>query len=320
MTTIRTKTPAKHLILNCDDFGQSQAANVAIIHLLEENRVSSATIMPPAPAFGEAAAWCRRTGERRVGLHMTLTSEFEGFRWGSLSGAASLQDGSGYLHKTVEAFERHAAPRDVRQELQLQYEAVRRAGLHISHVDNHMGSLYGLATGRSYLPDILWRCSRWGLPFRLFRCIDPRDRFLASIPGAREALRKVVALADALGVPLPDYLLTHPYQVEPGETYDGFKQMLIRKLYELPEGVVETYIHPAADDAEMRRLIPSWEKRVWEYRLMLDDDFAYALSDAGVRLVDYAYVQAHRRKPRLRGAASLLGLLLPGGRGRTGAP
>ncbi|SDD77447.1 hypothetical protein SAMN02799630_04002 [Paenibacillus sp. UNCCL117] len=308
-------SPGTCLILNCDDFGQSRAANEAIMHLLEENRVSSATIMPPAPAFGEAAAWCRRREERRIGLHLTLTSEFAGYRWASLTGAASLQDGDGYLHPTVEAFERNAAAREVRRELQAQYDTAVGAGIRLSHVDNHMGSLYGLATGRSYLPDVLWRCSRWGLPFRLFRYIDPRDSFLASIPGAQQALRKVVALADTLGVPLPDYLLTHPYHVQEGETYASFKQMLIRKLYELPEGVVETYIHPAAQDAEMSRLIPSWEKRVWEYRLMLDEDFAYALRDARVTLADYSYVQAHRRRPRLRGTASLLGLLLPGGRG-----
>ncbi|MEK8131204.1 polysaccharide deacetylase family protein [Paenibacillus filicis] len=309
---IHTAKSAKLLILNCDDFGQSWAANEAIMHLLTEGKVSSATIMPPAPAFEEAAAWCLKTGEQRVGLHLTLTSEFEGFRWSSLTGAASLQDESGQLHRTVEAFERQAVPADVKRELVAQYEAVRRAGLRISHVDNHMGSLYGLATGRSYLPDVLWRCARWGLPFRLFRKIDPRDSFLASIPGAQGTLNKVVALADALGVPLPDYLISHPYHTEPGETYESFKGMLIGKLYELPEGVVETYIHPAADDAVMRELIPSWEKRVWEYRLMLDDDFAYALRDAGVTLTDYAYVQAHQRQPRLPGAARLVRMLLPG--------
>jgi len=51
----------KYLVINCDDFGQSPAMNAAIMHLLEEGLVSSATIMAPAPAFREAAEWLSST-------------------------------------------------------------------------------------------------------------------------------------------------------------------------------------------------------------------------------------------------------------------
>ena len=69
----------RRLILNCDDYGQCRAANEAIQHLLEERRVSSATLMPPAPAFAEAAAWVRRRGLKNIGLHLTLTARSMGF-------------------------------------------------------------------------------------------------------------------------------------------------------------------------------------------------------------------------------------------------
>ncbi|PYI52505.1 polysaccharide deacetylase family protein [Paenibacillus flagellatus] len=299
----------KYLILNCDDFGQSEAANRAIIHLLEENKVSSATIMPPAPAFEQAAAWCRASGADNVGLHVTLTSEYDAVRWSSLTGEPSLHDESGRMHKTVAEFETRAEARAVVREIRAQFRAAERAGIAISHVDNHMGSLYGLATGRSFLPHILWECSKRKLPFRLFRHIYEKDAFLASIPGASEALGKVVALADTLGVGIPDYLLTHPYHVEEGETYDRFKQSLIAKLYELPAGICETYIHPAVEDETLAASIPSWEKRVWEYRLMLDDDFAYALRDAKVTLTSYRMVRDAGKRPRLRAAAALVGFV-----------
>ncbi|TJY41803.1 ChbG/HpnK family deacetylase [Cohnella pontilimi] len=301
---------SKYLILNCDDFGQSRAANTAIQHLLSEKKVSSATIMPPAPGFQEAAAWVRETGNRNIGLHLTFTSEFAGFRWPSLTGHPSLHDESGNMHMTVEAFERNADPAAVKAEMLAQFEAVKQAGIPISHVDNHMGSLYGIATGRSYLPTVLWLCAKRRLPFRIFRNIYEKDEFLASIPNAKEILAKVVTLADALGVAMPDYLLSHPYHIEEGETYDRFKASLIRKLYELPEGVCETYIHPGIDDEEMRRLIPSWEKRVWEYRLVQDPDFTYALRDAGVTLTDYYYVKSHLKRPRVGSIMALLKLLV----------
>lgn len=308
----------KYLILNCDDFGQSRAANTAIMHLLEERKVSSATIMPPAPAFEEAAEWVRSKPDVQIGLHLTLTSEFSGLRWKSLTGLPSLHDESGYMHRTVAEFEQYALSKDVKAEIRAQFRAVKKAGLPIVHADNHMGSLYGLATGRSFLPYVLLQCALRGMPFRIFRYIYPKDKFLASIPGAEKALAPVVALADALGVAIPDYLLSHPYHVEEGETYDSFKQMLINKLYDLPEGVSETYIHPAVQDDRLEKLIPSWKKRVWEYKLMLDPDFDYALRDAKVKLTNYRYVRDRKRKPRLRGALTLLKLMLAPGRGDAG--
>ncbi|RUS48836.1 polysaccharide deacetylase family protein [Cohnella sp. AR92] len=303
---------ARKLILNCDDFGQSPAANEAILHLLEERKVSSATIMTPAPAFEEAAARVRERGYANVGLHLTFTSEYDAIRWRSLTGNPSLHDESGHMYRTVEEFERGADPKAVRLEMAAQFEAVKQAGLAISHVDNHMGSLYGVATGRSYLPLTLWECSKRKLPFRLFRGLYEKDAFMASIdgPGTRKTLAQVVALADLLGVGLPDYLLSHSYHLEEGETYESFRAMMIAKLYDLPDGISETYIHPAAEDEELAGRVRSWEKRVWEYRLPLDNDFNYALRDAGVELVDYRFVQQSRPRSRLKAAARLAKALL----------
>jgi len=153
---------------------------------------------------------------------------------------------------------------------------------------------------------VLKVCAARKLPFRVPRHVYEKDELLSSIPNAAVTLRKVALLADLLGCRIPDYLLSHPSEPQPGETYASFKSMLIAKLYELPEGVSETYIHPAVDDPVMRKLVPSWEKRVWEYRLMLDDDFAYALKDAGVILTDYAYVQQHLRRSRWTAGLKLL--------------
>jgi predicted glycoside hydrolase/deacetylase ChbG (UPF0249 family) len=295
----------KYLVINCDDFGQSPAMNAAIMHLLEEGLVSSATIMAPAPAFREAAEWCRKREQPNIGLHLTLTSEFEALRFPSLTGGASLHDDSGHMYRTVEEFERGADTADVMRELTAQYEAVRASGVQITHADNHMGSLYGMATGRSHIPHVLRWCARRSLPFRLFRKVDPADPLLGPMPGVERAAAKASALAGVLGVALPDYLLSHPFEKRDGETYESFKQMLIDKLYRLPFGICETYIHPGVDDPWMRRAIPHWEKRVWEFRLMMDDDFRYAIRDAGVTLVDYRFIRKHGRESRLRAGARL---------------
>ena len=300
----------KYLIINCDDLGQSPAMNAAIQHLLEEGRVSSATIMAPAPGFEEAARWCVKRGVKNVGLHLTLTSEFDALRWTSLTGHPSLHDQEGYMYRTVREFELGADKTAVVRELEAQYEAVRKLGMSISHVDNHMGSLYGVATGRSFIPHWLKLCAKWRLPCRLFRRVHPDDPLLASISGVEAAVGKASALAGVLGVAIPDYLLSHPFQVQEGETYDSFKQSIIAKMYRLPDGISETYIHPGTADADMLKRIPHWEKRVWEYRLMLDEDLHYAMKDAGVQLTDYRHVERYGRDSRIRSAWPLARQLL----------
>ncbi len=300
----------RKLIINCDDFGQSPAMNQAIMHLLEEGKVSSATIMAVAPGFEEAARWCSRRQQPNVGLHLTMTSEFEALRWSSLTGDSSLHDDGGHQYKTVKEFEQGAQTKAVLKEIVAQYERVKQSGIVISHVDNHMGSLYGIETGRSLLPQTLWRISRWGLPSRFFRYIHPEDPLLGSLKNIERPVALGSGLADTLGVPIPDYLLSHPFSVEEGETYDRFKQSIIAKLYSLPNGVSETYIHPGIDDPWMLANIPHWEKRVWEYRLPFDDDFTYAIRDANVELTDYRYVQEHLKRPRVKSAGRLLKRLI----------
>lgn len=274
--------------------------NQAIMHLLEEGKVSSATIMAVAPGFEEAAAWSVRKQVSNVGLHLTMTSEFDALRWSSITGHPSLHDESGHQYRTVREFEQGAQTRAVLREIQAQYDRVKKAGITISHVDNHMGSLYGIETGRSYIPQMFWKISRWRLPARFFRYIHQDDPLLRSLSNIERTVALAAAVADTTGVPIPDYLLSHPFEVQAGETYENFKQSILDKLYKLPDGVCETYIHPGMEDAWMMSHIPQWEKRVWEFQLLFDDDFAYAMRDAGVELINYRYVQQKLRRPRIR--------------------
>ncbi|WP_084411044.1 polysaccharide deacetylase family protein [Paenibacillus glacialis] len=300
---------SKRLIINCDDFGQSPAMNQAIMHLLEEGKVSSATIMAVAPGFEEAAAWSARRRQPNVGIHLTMTSEFDALRWSSLTGHPSLHDESGHQYKTVKEFEVGTRTGAVLNEIDAQYKRVKKSGIVISHVDNHMGSLYGIETGRSLIPQALWKISRWGLPSRLFRYIYADDPLLGSLSNIERPVALAAGLADTFGVQIPDYLLSHPFHMQEGETYDSFKQSIIDKLYKLPDGVSETYIHPGIEDPWMLANIPDWEKRVWESRLPFDDDFTYAMHDAGVILSDYRYVQQYLKRPRLSSAFKLLRVL-----------
>ena len=164
----------RRLIINCDDFGQSKAMNEAIRHLLEENKVSSATIMTVAPGFEEAASWAARRRQPNVGRDLTMTSEFEALRWSALTGHSSLHDASGHQYRTVQEFERGAETGAVLKELEAQYRLASKAGIRISHVDNHMGAV---RDGNGAKPHSADAVEDFALapPARLFRYIYPED-------------------------------------------------------------------------------------------------------------------------------------------------
>ncbi|HTX50229.1 MAG TPA: ChbG/HpnK family deacetylase, partial [Caulobacteraceae bacterium] len=88
---------ARLVIVNCDDIGSSHAANLASLEAIEEGVATSATLMVPCPWALEAARMFRG---KDVGVHLTLTAEYPGYRWRSLTGAASLHDAEGFLPRT----------------------------------------------------------------------------------------------------------------------------------------------------------------------------------------------------------------------------
>lgn len=279
----------RYLILNTDDFGQCSSVNEAIYELLLEGYVSSATIMPCTPGFEEAASWCIRNNINNVGLHLTFTSEWENMKSRSLTHGSSIEDERGYLYGTCEEFGQHAKKEEVLREIRTQFDRCFNYGLNLSHVDNHMGSLYGL-TGECYLPYVFQSCAEFGkLPFRFFRNYYKEDFLLGPLdsPEMLATFKAIIELADQAGILTPDYLLTHSYAAEPGETYESFKKMMIGRIYRLPEGITETYIHPSLETEEIKFINPTWQRRVHEYQLMKDEDYRYALKDAGIKQITY---------------------------------
>jgi predicted glycoside hydrolase/deacetylase ChbG (UPF0249 family) len=286
----------RYLIMNTDDFGQCTSVNSAIYELLEEHLVSSATIMPCTPGFDEAASWSIRNKIDNVGLHLTFTSEWANMRSRSLTHGATIEDAEGYLYPSCEAFSENAKQEEVRKEIEAQFEKCINFGLNLSHVDNHMGSLYGLY-GDCYLPLVFEFCARNGkLPFRFFRNYYKDDSLLGPLdaPEMLAFFKIIIAQADNLGIVTPDYLLTHPYAPEPGETYESFKDMMISRMYRFPEGITETYIHPSLETDEIKFINPTWQRRVHEYQLMKDDDYRYALKDADIKLITYRDIASIR--------------------------
>jgi predicted glycoside hydrolase/deacetylase ChbG (UPF0249 family) len=138
------------LIVRGDDIGSSHAANVACIQCYREGIVRSVEVMVSAPWFNEAVKMLRENPDLDVGVHLTLTSEWENIKWGPLTEAPSLVDGQGHFFPTTRG-RRDSAPNtgfldagpkieEVERELRAQIRLARERIANVTHLSCHMGT------------------------------------------------------------------------------------------------------------------------------------------------------------------------------------
>lgn len=73
------------VILHTDDIGMCHASLQAFIDLWEFGGISSGAIMMPCPWAKSAAVYCRSHPGVDLGVHVTLTAEWDAYRWRPLS-------------------------------------------------------------------------------------------------------------------------------------------------------------------------------------------------------------------------------------------
>ncbi|MFE7198427.1 polysaccharide deacetylase family protein [Microbacterium oxydans] len=270
------------IILNADDFGMCHAANTAIVDLLTSARIDSSTVMVPCSWSPEALAFAASRPDLDVGVHLVLTSEWARYRWRPLSGSdTSLVDAAGFFPTDVLSVEQNASDEDVAAELSAQLQTALDAGVDVTHLDNHMGSVYGLVTGRDFLQPVFELAARHGLPFRLPRSMDG----VGENPALQAQLDRAAAAADASGVEIIDRLWSHPFELlregaPDEETYEEVRAGFIALLRAVPAGVTEIYLHPMVDDDELRAAVDfSARKRGYELRLLSDPVVLQAIED-----------------------------------------
>jgi hypothetical protein len=190
------------LILHLDDIGMGHGSVDAFAALAPDGSVTCGSVMVPCPWFPAAAALARGRPDLDLGVHLTLTSEWAGYRWGPVSTrdpATGLLDADGYLPRTVEELRARVDPAAAAAEMAAQVECALAAGIRPTHLDTHMGAAATPELVGAYLD--LGR--RFGLPALL-----PRDFASYAGPLGLPPLDPAV-LADA--GPQPDrFAITPP--------------------------------------------------------------------------------------------------------------
>ena len=286
----------KYLIINADDFGMCRAGNLAVFDLLKSGGITSSTIMAPCGWAPEACKFAKENPQFAIGVHLTLTSEWSNYRWApvSASNTDSLRDEDGYMFKESDEVEKNVDIDEVETEIRAQIERLKKLGLNPSHLDNHMGSLYGIETGRFELLNlVLDIAGEYGLPFRFPGTFtdDQLNNTMLDIKIDKNVIMgifdKITAYAKSRGVITPDYLIPGEWTGPQKDSYDNYREYIYELYKTFPEGVTETYIHPALECDELKGTSSVWERRVWEYKLFSDPKTKQHIESCGIKLINY---------------------------------
>ncbi len=135
----------KVVIFHVDDAGMSHDSNMGATKAIEEGVATSTSIMMPCPWVPEFAAYLKTHPNIDAGLHLTLTSEWNNYRWGAVAGksaVAGLVDQHGYLWRSVPDVVAHATADEVETEIRAQVDKALSIGIEPTHLDAHMGTCF----------------------------------------------------------------------------------------------------------------------------------------------------------------------------------
>jgi predicted glycoside hydrolase/deacetylase ChbG (UPF0249 family) len=221
----------KLLIIHADDIGVSHSENSATLEAFAGGLVNSGSIMVPCPWFPEIAEYARNNPAADLGLHLTLTSEWNVYKWGPVAPrekVPSLVDDNGFFYADVAPVVSKATPADVETELRAQIERARKFGIDPTHFDSHMGTLFSspeflkiyIALGREYK-----------VPVLLINAITD------AYPGLTND---------------NDVIIDQVFIASPDDYKNGMKKFYTKTLKSVQPGVSCLIIHVAHDDAEMQ--------------------------------------------------------------------
>ena len=135
---------SKLLIIHADDMGLAHSVNIACIKAFDNKGITSGSIMVPCPWAPEISAYVKDHPGIDVGIHLTLTAEWDYYKWGGITSSdqiPSLLDKNNNFFPSVEELGKSVKTAEAEKELRAQIDRAIASGVHPTHLDTHMGSV-----------------------------------------------------------------------------------------------------------------------------------------------------------------------------------
>ena len=277
-------------VIHCDDIGMCHSANEGAFEALLSGPATCGSIMVPCAWFEEAAALARANPDADLGVHLTLTAEWVSYRWGPVASrdrVPSLLDADGYLPRTAIEVAKNAKPEEVEIELRAQIEKALAAGIDVTHIDSHMGTVFF----PQFVPIYTKLAREYRVPAFAVR---PDAELLAArgLPGAEKLFAGLMDRLEEAGVPVLDAFDAESLDFPDGEGVAHNRGRIAR----LVRGVTYLICHPARDSEELRAAMTfGAHQRDFERSFYGGEAGRSALAEARVKTVGMRALRALMR-------------------------
>lgn len=273
------------VIIHTDDIGMCQASVQAYADLWDFGTISSGAVMVPCPWFPATAEMCRKNPEMDMGVHATLNAEWESYRWGPISTRSldsGLIDKDGYFHQWHPAVYNNATPEAVEAEVNAQIERALAAGINITHVDSHMGTVLHPKFVQAYISAAATR----QLPSMLPRATAAGVEMMGLSADKMAVYGPILNQLEEQGLPMIDGLFAMPLGHD--QDHIGVARQL---LSEVPAGISHFLLHPSLDTPELRAIAPDWQARVANYNAFMSLELKDFIQNSGIHLIGYRAIR-----------------------------
>ncbi len=274
-------------VINADDVGMCQATVPAFFELLDGGLVSSGSVMVPCPWFLEAAACARRTAAADLGVHLTLTSEWDRYRWRPISTCdlrSGLIDREGFFYRNQSMWD-DPDLEAVLGEMRAQVDRARRAGIDATHIDSHMFAILSHGIVDAYVA--------LGFEQRLPVLMHRQPAWVEALT-AEEINRW-----EEQGLPVFDHLR----EISLDQPRNAWLDVAQRLFDELPAGLTYVILHPALDTPELRALAADWQQRVADYETFRGEELRNHVKNSGIHVIGWRALRELMPQTQARAAA-----------------
>jgi chitin disaccharide deacetylase len=275
------------IILHVDDVGMSHPSNLGAIESIEKGVASSFSIMMPCPWVPEIARWLQKNTNADSGLHLTLTSEWQLYRWGPVAGKKAvpgLVDNEGCLWRSVPQVAARATPDEIETEIRAQIERAEGFGFPMTHIDSHMGTLFAR-------PDYFARYMKVGIEKKLpILAMGGHMTYVSQREGAQvKELRALIPKIWNGGLPVIDDLHT-------GWTGQDTMANLRETLNTLKPGVTMIIFHASKMTEEFPLVTGSAKGRQVDLDALTNPETKEILQRRGIVLTTWRECMQRRQK------------------------
>lgn len=284
---------ARVVIFHSDDLGMSHQTNQGTIKSLKEGIVTSTSTMMPTPWVPGWMAFLEANPDVDNGLHLTLTSEWDHYRWGPVAGkpaVPTLVDKQGCLWDNVGLVNEHGTPDDVEKEIRAQIDKALEMGMPVTHMDSHMGTLFSNI-------EFYKRYVKVGIEYKIPMLITgPKGHLMTKYEGDLAQTLTADGLHEKVweaGLPVLDDATGQSYG---WKTFDEKKKMFTEIIKELKPGVTEIIVHCTIRDENFDAISPSGETRQADLDVSIDPEIIQLIKDEGIILTTWRELKERRDK------------------------